>query len=91
MRTALVVSLFQQFERRLQLGFIAKIEHPKQLFERRPHTFDAAVHPGALWFDALVADTDPTQGEGERQRSEDGFVVGSDLLRFAVMLDGIEQ
>lgn len=75
----------------MQLGFIAKIEHPQQLFERRPHPFDAAVHPLLSRFDPLMLDAEPAHDECEDPGSEDRLVVGSDLLGLAVMLDGIQQ
>lgn len=34
MRPMLVVRLLQQFERRLQFGFVLDVEHPQQLLER---------------------------------------------------------
>lgn len=54
MRSALVVGVAQQVERRLQFGFVPDVERPQQLLEGRPDAFDAAVHPGALRCDALI-------------------------------------
>lgn len=90
MRAVLVVRLLQQFECRLQFGFVLDVEHPQQLFERRPHPFDATVHPWALRLDALMTDAEPAQCKSEDPRSEGGFIVGSDFLGFAVMLDSIQ-
>lgn len=36
-------------------------------------------------------DAEPAEGEGDDPGSEDRFVVGPDLLRLAVMFDGIQQ
>ena len=91
MRAVLIVRLLQQFERRLKFGFVLDVEHPQQLFERRPHPFDVTIHPWALRFDALMTNAEPPQGEGEYPGGEDRFVVGSDLLWLAVMLDRIQQ
>lgn len=93
MRSALVVGVAQQIERRLQFGFVPDVERLQQLLEGRPDAFDVAVHPGALRCDALMFDAEPGQGEGEDEDpgGEDPFVVGPDLLRLAVMLDRIQQ
>ena len=91
MRAVLVVGLAQQAQRRLQFDLVLHVEHPQQLFERRPDAFDPAVHPRAVRLDALVANTEPAQREGEHPGREDRFIVGSDLSRLAVVLDGIQQ
>ena len=45
----------------------------------------------SIRLDALMPDAQPTQCKGEAPGSEDGFVVGPDLPRFAVMLGGVQQ
>ena len=91
MRAVLVVGLAQQVQRRLQFDLVLHVEHPQQLFERRPDAFDPAVHPLAVRLDALVADAEPVQRKRERPGGENRFVVSSDAFWFSVMFNGFEQ
>lgn len=91
MRAVPVVGVAQQVQPRLQFGLVLQVEHPQQLLERRPGALDAAVHPGAVRLDALVADAEPAQRKRERPGGENRFVVSSDAFWFSVMFDGFEQ
>lgn len=54
------------------------------LLERAEETLDPAVLPWAAGIRALVANTQPLKSEAKFARGKNGFVVGSNDLRFAV-------
>lgn len=91
MGALLVVGVAEHVQRDLKLSFVRDMAYPQHLLERGSDMFDAAIHPRAVRQCPLVANSQPSQSEGEDPRGEHRFVVGTDRLRLAVVLDGIQQ
>ncbi len=60
-------------------------------FEGAKETFDPTILPGAMLLGGLVTDAKHPQAEPEQAAGEDRFIIGADDLRFATLLDRLQQ
>lgn len=81
-RTDAVVPVAKQIEVTVELREIGHVPLVELLFERAEEAFDSAVLPRAARIGALMTDAQPLQSDTKFVGGKNGFVVGSDKLRF---------
>ncbi len=91
MRADVVVPTAKYVEVAVELREVGHLPLVELLFEGAEEAFDPTVLPGAAGVGALVADAELLQAKAEFAGGEDGFVVGTDHLGFAVGMDHFAQ